>query len=291
MKAKLKKYNKKFIPILISTLVSIPTLIFNKYAIDILLFSSILILSCGIFYLSFKSKHKILLKIVALYIFCNFILFPFIYLALLKFDKKSFQVDSNIFASEKSAALEDIEDIYDPKTLRNNLIPLGALISDTSKIIDTSIQFLNDGNIISLTNFILSKGCIEVPFDRPMYKGTFNICAKNGHQITFLKDEDEGCNLGDGKESIRKYLVKSRDKISKMLQNFDSESRKIILKNDIWTYKQILPYSINIFSTSNMTPKGRVANIVFHFHQFFVATILIGLLVSFFQISVSYKKT
>ena len=205
-------------------------------------------------------------------------------------DAGSLQFDSDIFTSEKSSSLRNIDEYYEPEEIQKNVSAVKIIVDDTSHILDTSINYLNTGNIVTLNQFIISKNCIQVPFDRPMYKATMNICDLKGIQITFFKDKHEGCNLGKRSQTIRDYLNNYLSDMTSQLNQYEAEKIRVVKQNDIWTYKQILPYSINIFATGNMVPKSRIANITFHLHQFLVATILISLLTGFFQNFIAKKK-
>jgi hypothetical protein len=168
--------------------------------------------------------------------------------------------------------------------LSKSLNTIDIILHDSSQILDTAIKFLNNGNIVTLSEFIISKNCEAVSgAGRPMYKARLNICNSQGFMVTSIQEKQEGCKLGKASQSIRSYLSLLKERLISQLNEFTSERKDILNKNDIWTYKQLLPYSINIFSTSNIVPKSRIANIIFHLHQFFVGTIIISLLVGFFS--------
>jgi hypothetical protein len=102
----IKEYWKKdSFPFLVGLGVSILTVVFPKHAIDILILSFLIIVSIGLFFLSKKSKHKNFLRILGVYIFSNFVVFPCIYLFALKSNSNSFQFDATIFSSEKESSL------------------------------------------------------------------------------------------------------------------------------------------------------------------------------------------
>lgn len=251
------------------------------YSLDYGIAIFILLISLILYQKSAVVKYKLLLRGLSLFLFLHFFFFPLIYIVILKNDPKSFSFDKDIFNSEKDNSFEEITSKYNPIDMQKNVVSIKSVLNTNSPSLDSALSFLNSGNLVSAGQFIISKNCIPVKAHRPMYRVTFTICSTDGKFITQII-ESEGCNFYDASRTIKNYLQEKEIYLNTKLVAYNNDKKRIYEVEDIWSYRQILSYSINIFSTSNMSPKSRIANITFFIHQFIVYFFILGLLVSVF---------
>ena len=107
-----------------------------------------------------------------------------------------------------------------------------------------------------------------------------NVNQKNGILLRTLQLED---NQNFNSISLRKLLFQLKDSYVRQINNFKKDTARVIERNDIWTYRKILSYSINIFFTGNMVPKTKLANVIFFLHELITVTFLLGITVGLAQ--------
>jgi hypothetical protein len=275
----LKRYFE--IPILFFVLLIIN--FFPNYSIDLLLFVIFGAIGIGAFIISTRTKHKLILRLTGIYIILNFLVFPLLYLSLIKFSKDSFEFDNFVFSSEKSYSITELSDYYSIKKLNKESEVIKLLLFQNSSKLDSTLNFLNNGNVVVLDKYILNKNCVPVQFDRPMYKAILNICDLEGNRIGFIENKEEGCYLTESNQTIKVFLEQRLVVLNDRKVEYNSKASDIVEKNNIWKYRQLLPYTLNIFTTDNMIPKSKMANIIFFFHQTIVATVIISIIIGIIQ--------
>lgn len=258
-------------------------LIPEKYSLDLLLISIVLLCSTGIYLYASKTRYKILLRVFAVYIFINFLIFPLLYLSLLKANPESFKIENSISKSEQTISISDLENSYSPKNLKSNLLVINTLLEETGAELDVNISVLNNGNNIRTKLYSLSKDCHSVSSRRPMFKACLNICDFTGNKIASILDKNEGCLLNPKEVTVREFINLEKNKINKRIKQFDKEHKEIKEDYNYWTYNQLLPYSINTFSTGNIIPLSKLANYLFYLHFFIGNGILLTVLIAFIQ--------
>jgi len=258
-------------------------LIPEKYSVDLFMIFIVILCSISIFLYANKTRYKILLKVFAVYIFINFLIFPLFYLALLRINPVSFKIENSISNSEQNISLIDLENNYSPVKLQSKLLVINNVLEESGTELDVNISILNMGNLIQNKQYSLSKDCNSVRAQRPTYKACLHIYDLVGHKIVSILDRNGGCLLTPSEISVREYISIEKDKINKQIKQFDKEHKEITLNNNFWTYSQLLPYSINTFSTGNFVPLSKLANILFYLHFFIGNGILLTLLIAFIQ--------
>jgi len=258
-------------------------LIPEKYSLDLFMIFIVILCSISTFLYANKTRYKILLKVFAVYIFINFLIFPLLYLALLRINPESFKIENSISKSEQNISLIDLENNYSPVKLQSNLLVINNVLEESGTELDVNISILNMGNLIKTKLYSLSKDCHSVRAQRPMYKACLHIYDLVGNKIVSILDKNEGCLLSPSEITVREYISREKDKINKQINQFDQEHKEITLNNNFWTYSQLLPYSINTFSTGNFVPLSKLANILFYLHFFIGNGILLTLLIAFIQ--------
>lgn len=281
---------KRYSPGIFGVTLTAITIILPKYSLDILLALMITLISVGIYFYAKKTNYKVLLKIVACYIVINFLVFPLLYLATLKFDANSFKVENAIVENEKNSSLTELKDIYNPSELKEAMQTLKLLEEEGSEKLSGKIAELNKGNIIETDAYLLSKDCVPVKWQRPMYKAVIKVCNKDGVQLASILEPLEGCKLSGNNTSIRSYLNLRKTQISERLDEYSRGEKDILKNNDFWSYHQIVTYTANAFSTSNLTPISRIANIIYYLHFFIGYSLLLTILISFVQKTIEKSK-
>ena len=66
---------------------------------------------------------------------------------------------------------------------------------------------------------------------------------------------------------------------------------KMIESNTFWSYKEVLPYTINILFSDSFKPKNSFSQAVHFLHNIVVAVFLLGFIVSLLQNSITQKET
>jgi len=256
---------------------------FEKYAYDTMILVIFITLSVGLFIVSKNAKHSILLKLSSIFIFFHFILFPFIYVYLLNTNPNNIRIEKDVLNSEIISSYNNIDDIYGKSLLEKKSLITNLLQTDKDflKILVDSLKlnqlFLLKNNIAVLNYKLWEKS------KHPIYYETFYFYNKKGEYIADIKVEDENViNIND--------LLKKELKNVKELQSLKKQEIEEIKAHKFWSYKNILPYSINIIYTSNFVPKSKISNFVYFIHNTFVYAIVLSLIIGFLQNFISNKK-
>lgn len=248
----------------------------EKYAIDIMILITFLGLSFGLFMISEKSKHKILLRLLAFFIFFHFIFFPFIYVYLLNSNTNSLKIEKDILNTEKENEVLEINKIYGGSILDKKEI-LQDIANTEMNFLKYNIDSIRTNQMFLLKKYIvISNYNIKFTSNHPPEAiKTLHFYDNNGNYKLNIEIE------GDEK-NIRQLFQNSINDYNDLqdLKNKDIQNLKI---NKFWSYKNILPYSLNIFITSNFIPKTKTANIVYFIHNFFVFSVIVSLILGFVQ--------
>lgn len=253
------------------------------YDWDAVLIMTFILISIFVYLYAESSKYKWILKLLSIYIFINTIIFPLSYLLLLKSNPISFKVENQILNYEKGNSLSELNTNYNPQTLKKTISVVKEILEDTSKVLSQNISEINNGNIVFCGSYVISKDCASKVSTRPMYVGRINICNQKGENAAILIDKNEGCKLSYSDQSIRHYLSLKKNHLDNRLKDFVKERKTIEDDNNYWTYRQLLPYTISIFSTGNLTPISKIANLLFQAHKFFSNILMLTLLISLVQ--------
>ncbi len=242
------------------------------------LFWLVLYFSVVVFILSFRKsfflyKYKNLVIVFTLLVFIHLIVFPCIYLNFLSKEPNSFEFDSYIAKSEKEISLNKIVEFYSPDELLSKINLIDSVLIDDFGSLDVKLKQLISRDIVATNKysfFVDLDTSYETlgPGREPEINLSFDfiICDSNGKYIDEI--ERDFSNSLSGDNSIKSFLNLRKDKYLYSFNNY-IKVRKRIEQNDIyWTYDNLLPYSVNIFNTSNINPKTRIANYTVGFHKF-----------------------
>jgi len=248
----------------------------GDFVLDIMIVCIFLALTIAFSYLAARRKNRILYIMAAIFTFCHFIAFPMIYTYLLNSNPNNLRIEKDILDSEKSNQYTLIKETYGESNVRKqqilndlliNEMPFAAVIPDSIK--DYQMFILKKYIVVS--NFKLEHRGNHPP---EVVK-SLNIYNKNGNLLLILDNEHDFPKVSSLlQNSIEDY------------KNIESKKNKAIGDlnvNKFWSYKSVLPYSINIFITSNLVPKSKIANAIYFIHNFFIFTFLLSFIVGIAQ--------
>lgn len=226
------------------------------------------------------SQGKLLFKAISFFVLLHLILFPVIYSVMINNAPKSIQIAENIFSYEKGIKLQEaikarknIEYTINDKKQKNII---NNIIEKNRKVLsNTTWEEIDDKKIINLdTQTLLGYTKYrEIPSDE--VQKIFEVYDLKGSKYIEFGTTSQKQLLSD---ILNDYLIE-----------LDSEKHKIdnqierIESNSFWSYRQVLPYTINILFTSNFNPQSKIANIIFFFHNILVVGFLLTFIVGFFQ--------
>jgi len=245
-----------------------------------------------------RKDDKLLLRMIALFVFIHLILFPVIYVFIINNDPSSIEIDKGILSSEKNLKIQSLESNYSQWDLENQISILDDILKNELKIShdslinwELSIDFIHDDGTVDEdpkeTGYEDVRGYLELESytlsfymkskQMPLQRfGKFIVIdPKNKYKLFEIHSSNSDLKAS---EIINKNLTR--------LKNLDKQMKdelKIIQSNKFWTYKEVLPYSINILFTDGFKPKSRVSNWVYFVHNLIVVVFLLGLIVSLSQ--------
>jgi len=274
-------------------LITIPIMVvfglLSVLSIDIFITLIMLSISTFLFLFALKSKYDLLLKTLSFFVLFHLLVFPFVYVILIKIDSKAFHIDTEIEKNELVIAQQELSEKYELMILSNGEGVAMRLLDSKSTYLDSSFNYLNNDNILSIDTFLLHKSTIYKNMGHPSAGfSTLSICDSNGINIVNLIG-DYGNKISDDL-TLKEFLSYQIESIRKTNDKLAVDKDKIEEK-DIWSYRRILAYSINIFETDNLKPMTKSANIIFFIHRFIVAIFILGIIgTSFYEFLIEGKR-
>ena len=226
-----------------------------------------------------KKQSKLLFKTIAIFIMVHLVIFPIIYLIIVNGDASSIKIEKNISEYERNLKLERA--ITQERKIEKDLVLRGQpqLEGFLNKYSDTLSQVawdsIEDIRILKIDSFSLV-GYSEpgVPPGGGFYKN-LNIYNSKGYRLNkFITNSN--------KEYMDGIIIDYLNSI-KSDKNDIQEEIKSIKNNRFWSYRQILPYTLNILFTDNFTPQSKTANILYFLHNILVVGFLLSIIINLFQ--------
>lgn len=233
---------------------------------------------------TFLHRCKRNLWTVIIFLLIHFIVFPSIYVDILRDNPKSFEFDDYIQESEKEISIKEVVKEYSPVQLKSKINLIDSILTLESDKLKTELEYLKVGNILKIDSFQYYINIIErelLPGEDPndtAFLFNLNICNNHGNFLISISN-DYGSKINYN-NTIRYFLTNKNNDLKFTLKNYQGIRRQIEEENIFWTYDKILPYSINIFNTSNINPKSRLANSLVWIHKVLIG--FIGLIIAFF---------
>lgn len=267
---------QSFILCFIVVICVILSLIFADFLIALLIFITVVLL----YLFSIKSKCSLLLKTLSLFVFFHFLIFPILYVILIKLDSQSFMFDSVIEQHEITNKKNEIEEKYKIKDLINDKKIASKLLKTNNTYLDSTFKYIDKDNIVFIDSFMLHKTSVYIFRGYPSASyATLSICNMKGEiQANILGEY--GNNISKDL-TIREFLTIKLSQIKYVSTNLNEDNIKVKNK-EIWCYRRIIAYSINIFDTDNMKPKTKISNILFFVHKLFIGIFILAIIATAF---------
>lgn len=227
-------------------------------------------------YFSKQNKHKFLFLTISIFSLFHVVIFPYVYVFFLRYNPDSFLIKEEVFENEKSVAIREITDKYNPKKLEASLLYIDSILNENEIALDSTLQFINNKNILLLNNFFIY---MSIQQGDPKAPDTWTaiLCDNNGHVLYEFHIPDH-----DLSETLGNLILTEKTRIDSEIRTF--HDRKFNYEEArIWNYSNILWYTINIFDSENISPISRSANIVFSLHKIFFYILMVIIGSSFFD--------
>lgn len=247
----------------------------QKYIIDIFLILILVYTSYKLYVISSKRKKvKLLLRVIAIFILLHLIIFPLLYTFIINNNPESIEIDNKIIKSEKNIRLTELKSVYNKDfKFQKNII--SSIINEN--IEEVKYHYLNEftnKKLLMLKSNIISSHYIEaIPGER--YTTTIFVFDKKGNMLFDFPSFHDNKSLVFILNDYLNRLSKEELKKTKELKTINS--------NSFWSYRRILPYTLNILFTGNFNPKNQIANIVYFFHNIIVLGFLLSFIITLFQ--------
>jgi hypothetical protein len=209
------------------------------------------------------------------------VVFPLIYLSILKINQNSFEFANTIANFEKKEALLELNQDFQTTELIKTDSLLNYILNVKTSVLDSSLDFLENRNFVLVGNIAASAvNELLPPGTDPLSR--IRISDKTG---TILKEFSFSYSAKTRMSSIliRNVLTKIKSDNKVDINKFNITEYNIKVKSDIWSYRKIVIYTLNVFFTSNMVPVSRTANIFFFIHHFVCIVFILGAISGLFQ--------
>lgn len=278
------KIGRNIVVGLIATLIAVMCALYNDFLISFM----ILFVSYSLFFFSISTKYSKLMKSVSLLIFFHFIIFPWLYVILIKNYPKSFKIDSDINEVELVNANNDLHQKLNPIKLSVSDSILESITESFETCLDSTFKFINSDNILYIENYSLHKSLHWEKGPPPTRNASLVICDNDGGSILKIDAHNSGGNLPED-VSIRFFLTEKRKEYCDLITEYKSRLNKI-KSNDVWYYSNVLPYTINVFDSPNFKPISKISNFLMFAHKAIVLIFLFGIVYSNIHTLFLYKN-
>ncbi|MRX70255.1 hypothetical protein SAMN06265349_101743 [Flavobacterium resistens] len=267
---------------------TLPYIIYTKqegeeYIFDIMIIIVFVALAGAFIYL-YLIKKNILYLLISIFVFFHFVVFPFCYTFLLNSNPNNLKIEQDILQSEKSNQYLLVRKIYGKSNIVKQRV-LNDLIKNEKDFINLTQEKISENQMFILSNYIVISTFRTI--DRggkhpPEPINCFNIYKKNGSFLLSVNADIDYINL--------KNLLISEIANLKDLEVRKNKAIDEINSNKFWSYKNVLPYSMNIFITSNLVPKSKIANTIFFIHNIFIFSFLLTMIISYVHTIITNKE-
>lgn len=233
---------------------------------------------------TFLHRYKRNIWTLIFFLLIHFIVFPKIYVSILKNDPKSFKFDEYIEENEKEISIKQVVEEFSPIQLESKINLIDSILAINNDQLKTELEYLIAGNIFKIDSFQLYINIIEhesLPsqdLDDVVFMFDLKICNNEGEFLTSISN-NYGSEVNYN-NTVKYFLTNKSNDLRFTLKNYQGIRKQIEEENIFWTYDKILPYSINIFNVSNINPKSRLANKAVWIHQTLLG--IIGIIILLF---------
>ncbi|WP_433829612.1 hypothetical protein [Flavobacterium anhuiense] len=254
----------------------------NEYIFDVMIMTVFIALSSSFLYV-YIIKKKVLYLLVAIFTFFHFVVFPFCYTSLLNSNSNNLKIEQDILESEKSNQYLLVAEIYGESNIAKQKV-LNDLITNENGFVNLTEEKISDNQMFILSNYIVVSTYVRRDIGGkhpPEPIRAFNIYKKNG---VFILSVDADIDYKNVRNLFKSEIINFKN-----LEVKKNKAIKDIYSNKFWSYKNVLPYSMNIFITSNIVPKSKVANTLFFIHNIFIFSFLLSMIIGFVQTALPNK--
>ena len=243
--------------------------------IDIVLILILIYLSIKLYSISFKrDKSKLLLRVTSIFILAHLIIFPLIYLSIINGDPESIDIDDKIVNNEKDIRLKEFQKSNNTDFQHKKKILNKILIDDKKLISNVSLNDIIDRKLLILNSNIIGSRYYDLPPGNQNNK-IIIIYDKQGNQLfNFIVNY----KIDGITSALEDYLTELTIK-----ENSKAKELEIIESNSFWSYRRILPYTLNILFTENFNPKSQTSNFVYFIHNILVLGFLLSFIMTLLQ--------
>ncbi|MDY0780826.1 hypothetical protein [Tenacibaculum sp. IB213877] len=255
--------------------------IINIILVLILLYTSYLLWKIG----KKRKVNGLLFKMISLFILIHVVIFPIIYILIINNDPTSIEIDNKILSLEKEAKLKGLESEYNIKDIEyQEFIIEDILKSETELLIESNIYWSDNNETFDEDepdNFIITKNSTLYFYEK------YREAPKDPYGRFIVinpKNEDyKKIELKSGFNVKAIDILRKKLEELKLLKKQRFTQLNIINSNKFWSYKEVLPYTINILFTDSFKPNNRTSQIVHFLHNIIVLVFLLSLIVSLLQ--------
>ncbi len=236
------------------------------------------------FWLFSKKKQdlqiKLLLRTISLFIVLHMILFPIVYVFMINQNTDSIQINENINAYERETKLQEAKNIAKEidsiSNSKNKKLIIGAILDSNQKYLETVDWISIDNDRIIFLESNLIRGYTQyrtIPSD--VVHRVVTIYDSKGEKLLEFQTRSEEEKLSEVLVDYLQELDAEKNDINKRIETIQA--------NAFWSYRQILPYTLNILFTDNFNPQSRTANFVNFLHNILVLGFILNFIMNMFQ--------
>jgi len=261
-------------------------IIFPNNKSEVFYFYQATIVIAGLLVISKYTRFKLLLRIISVFLFLNFILFPIIYYYTIKLDRDSFYAENTIISYIKKNQLEDAKNEFDIQNNQKRLQYVNQVLETKDKNLSLNFSILKNRNLCKIDTFYIEiredefRG--EVPYSSLVIYGLY------GERLVSIPDV--GHKFGEelpNFSKIKDYLLANKELTKQNINNY-SNVNSSLNKNEIWDFFTVLKYSLYF----NLKPQSGIANIIAWLHDYILPTIFLGIFTAcIYEIMKRNKKT
>jgi hypothetical protein len=252
-------------------MITIQSDIIDLIIILIIIYSSVMLWRIG----NKKNKVKLLYKMISIFLLVHLVIFPLTYKSFINNNPESIEIDNEILNNEKHLSLDDFHKSYNLKYDKHK-ITVNKILSENKNLLnDLTWDEIGDKRLLFLKSHILlgyTNG-FQVPGD---VKGRQLLLFDLKGNLLFDIPHDD--NINKIENILNDYLV-----ILNKLKNSKTKRLNNINSNTFWSYRSILPYTLNVIFNDNFNPKSKGANLIYFIHNLIVAGFLLTFIMQLFQ--------
>lgn len=220
-------------------------------------------------------KFKYAIACLSIMLILHLVVFPFLYILMLKNDPTSFEFKTAIQDNRKQLVLN--EWIDDSKNIPHKIKSLENIKFSNYSILNKQLKELKQ-LIFTESNILYTDYHLNLPSKTYNFTATIYIFDKKGILKKRLYKVGSQADL----DSVKLGSVISEDinELKKEL-NYYRVKKVELDKNNFWTFATLLPYSISSIFTGNMSPLTPMANILYTIHYVIIYCIGIGIFLHF----------